>query len=62
MLVIISRKGFDNSSGGVSLNDICNWFKMFFYSGGQECQAINASNFGLNLDDISGFSRTEIFS
>jgi len=36
--------------------------KMFFYSGGQECQAINPSNFGLNLDDISGFSRTEIFS
>jgi hypothetical protein len=46
----------------LSLNDIRNWFKMFFYSGGQECQAINPSNFCLNLDDISGFSRTEIFS
>jgi len=35
---------------------------MFFYSGGQECQAINPSNFGLNLDDITGFLRSEVFT
>jgi len=34
---------------------ICHFFS-------QECQAINPSNFGLNLEDISGFSKTEILS
>jgi hypothetical protein len=35
---------------------------MFFCSGGPECQAINPSNFGLNLRDITGFLQPEILS
>ncbi|KKK99638.1 hypothetical protein LCGC14_2630760, partial [marine sediment metagenome] len=34
----------------------------FFYSGGQECQAINPSDFGLNLEDITGFLRSEVLN
>jgi hypothetical protein len=35
---------------------------MSFGSFGQEFQAINPSNFGLKLEDITGFLKTEIFS
>jgi len=36
--------------------------KMILSYDGYKCQAVNPSNFVLNLDDISGFLKPEIFS